>query len=300
MRSPEVSDRSGCPELEVLAAFVEGHLDGAEQETVLEHLDRCDACREVVAESRALLSEVGLAPGGTAEAISLAEVRERGSRKWIWSLAAAFAFVSAGLGYFLSTKTPNIDSVMAGIARDEGVTRLPADWTDPRWPVMRGAEPTFEARVLAFRLGVRQTDLTLAIALDDRKRIQVLAGESAVALASFPFAEEIAARYRDLATRAGDASAARSAFESAANLAAREAREVVDEQVLALGAWAEAERLLASARSSARGPAPPEFSSLPSQWAEAAAAALEAKGKPDFAAREAAFERLVAVAGDLQ
>ena len=203
-RSPEVGQRSGCPELEALAAFVEGRLEGAEQAAVIEHLSDCEACREVVAESRALLAELDPAAAAPQAPARPLEFRPRSSARRIWALAAGLALTSAGLGYFLLAKSPSVDAVMADFAQRGDAARLPSDWTDPRWPVMRGDEPSLADRALAFRLGVRRADLALAIALGDRASIELLANETAATLAGVPFAESIADRCRALQTRSAD------------------------------------------------------------------------------------------------
>ena len=89
-RSPEVGQRSGCPELEALAAFVEGRLEGAEQAAVIEHLSDCEACREVVAESRALLAELD-----PAAAAPQAPARPLEFRPRRWLFGAALPVVAA-------------------------------------------------------------------------------------------------------------------------------------------------------------------------------------------------------------
>ncbi|MBP7586825.1 MAG: zf-HC2 domain-containing protein [Thermoanaerobaculia bacterium] len=299
-RSPEVGQRSGCPELEALAAFVEGRLEGAEQAAVIEHLSDCEACREVVAESRALLAELDPAAAAPQAPARPLEFRPRSSARRIWALAAGLALTSAGLGYFLLAKSPSVDAVMADFAQRGDAARLPSDWTDPRWPVMRGDEPSLADRALAFRLGVRRADLALAIALGDRASIELLANETAATLAGVPFAESIADRYRQIASGAHDSAIDLSVFKASAALAARETREAVDEVTLDFGEWAETERLLASAGSSTGSVPPPEVSSMPDALEELLGAAVEAQRRPDLAAREAAFERLIAYAGDLQ
>lgn len=39
-----------CVRLELIAAFVEHRLHGAERDTVVEHLEACDQCRELAIE----------------------------------------------------------------------------------------------------------------------------------------------------------------------------------------------------------------------------------------------------------
>lgn len=300
MRSPEVGQRSGCPELEALAAFVDGCLEGAEQAAVIKHLSDCEACREVVAETRSLVAELEPGLADSPREVRTLEPRSRGLARRIWTLAAGLALTSAGLGYFLVAKSPTVDAVMAEFAQRGDAARLPSDWTDPRWPVMRGNEPSLAGRTLAFRLGVRRADLSLAIALGDRANIELLANESAATLAGVPFAVSIANRYRQIASGATDSSIDARVFKASAAIAARETRQAVDEETFNLGEWAESERLLASARSDPGAQAPPKISSMPEAVAGLLATALEARRQPDFAAREVAFERLIAYAGDLQ
>ncbi len=300
MRSPEVGQRSGCPELEALAAFVEGRLEGAEQAAVVEHLIECDDCREVVAESRSLFAELDPAPDVSPREMRPLERRSRSLAKPMWTLAAGLALVSAGLGYFLLARSPKVDAVMADFAQRGDAARLPSDWTDPRWPVMRGKESSFTDRALAFRLGVRRADLALAIALGDRPNIQKMANECATTLADVPFADSISGRYREIAAKASDSSVDPRSFKTLASAAAREMREALDEEALDLGVWAETERLFASAHSNSDSTTPPKITSMPQAVSGLLATALDAKRQPEFAAREAALERLIAYAGDLQ
>lgn len=291
----EMDRRSGCPEIETLAAFVDGRLESAELSAVVEHLADCDACRELVAECRALVGELG--PAGV-EAPAGVQPLRRFAPRWVWGLAAVLAVASVGLGYFLMAKAPAVDAVLADFGRRGEAARLPADWTDARWPVMRGEHSAVTERALAFRLGVRWADLALALGLGDRPKVESLATECAATLAEVPFSDSIAQRYREIAAMAADRSSDLRTVDGVAALAARETREAVDEAALDLGAWAEAERLMASARSPRVALRPPSSSAVPPALADLVAAAVESTRQADFAAREAAFARLIARAGD--
>lgn len=302
MRPPETAPRQGCPELEALAAFVEGKLEGTERAAVVAHLADCDACREVVAESRALAGELELAGRDSSpEVRSLPVSRRPGfSSGWGVGLAAVLGLAAVGLGYLALLRPQSVEAVLGGLVNRGEALSLPETWTDPAWSVMRGEAPTISERAVAFRLGARSADLTLALAMKDQGAVRRLAVESVFLLAAVPFSEPIATAFRELAAKVSEPSANWSELARSVSAANGDVRDSVDEALLDLGRWAETGRLLAASRSTTRPPGPPGSSPETAELAELVAFAESTARSTDLAAREAAFERLVARGGDLR
>lgn len=300
MRLPESAPRQGCPELEALAAFVEGRLEANERTAVIEHLAGCDACREVVAESRALAGELELVAREAAPEVVPFPVRRRLLPGWRFGVAAALVLVGAGLGFFVLLRPPSVEALLGRLVNRGDAVHLPATWTDPTWSVMRGEGPTLSDRAVAFRLGVRSADLALALAMRDQEAVRRLAAENVLLLSGVPFSEPIATTYREIAAKASEPSTNWSELARSAVAAGAEVRDSTDENLVELGRWAETGRLLASSRSSMRAPRPPKAARSTVELAESVAAAEHSTHGGDLVARESAFERLVARGGSLQ
>lgn len=167
------SDR--CPQPETLAAFVDGRSSAAERARVIEHLDACEACREVVAEAAAVADEL--------EAGS--EIADQGADRSWWLYAAAplaatallVAIFWSGLGVGSGNPAPGelgSAELVATLESGSGVAGLhdsPVAWEEPLWPVHRGgAEAGADPRARAFRLGAQLVALRAALATRDEKR----------------------------------------------------------------------------------------------------------------------------------
>jgi hypothetical protein len=286
--------RPGCPDLELLAAFVERRLAVPERDLVVEHLADCDGCREVVAESAALLATMAGEAGGE-------RVRPHPSRRAVrrWALAGvAAALVAAAIGLFVLLR-PSPDRLLARLVASGATSELAADWGDPRWPVMRGDEPGTDDLAHAFRLGVRSVDLELALATGDLVLAERFAREAEASLAALPFADVVARRLGELATRIGGGGSAGSLAEEARR-ALDEARGYVDPSLYDLGRWAETGRLAASLGRPVRQGSPPELAGGARRLADAVAGAAAASSAADPTATARAFDRLIAEAGRLR
>jgi hypothetical protein len=84
-----------CPGAEALAAYIDGNLEGAEKERIMEHLASCEDCFETYAESVRFLLDSEPEPGTV--------VRFPTDRKRIapwWYAAAALLALGVGLGWY--------------------------------------------------------------------------------------------------------------------------------------------------------------------------------------------------------
>jgi len=233
------------PELETLAAFVDGRLPGAERTRVVEHLASCDDCLEVVAETAEVqeeLDEEASSPGQV--------IRHPGAwRRWMPAVAAAAVLVLAvgglwQLGWLLGSDL-SVDTLAARL--EEAPARLGDAWEEHGWERFRGAEASIEERKAAFRAGVLAVDLHLALRTGERERALRFARTLVDALTDIDYTAPTRASYRSLVIEPLEAG------ESLAGIA-REAAEqdhknpaLIDELHYEFGKWAETGRLAALA-----------------------------------------------------
>jgi CHAT domain-containing protein len=95
--------REGCPDLETIAAYVDGRLEAGPREAAAAHLSTCEDCYEVFAETVRFQKEKGAAERGTVSAVSRPWFRRSTALAGIAaSLLAAglvgIAFLKGGLG----------------------------------------------------------------------------------------------------------------------------------------------------------------------------------------------------------
>jgi hypothetical protein len=281
-----------CPDLETLAAFVDGRLATAERDVVVRHLADCDACREVVAESSALAAALATEDRVAGDPTPLREARVRGSRAPLLAATAAAALALVSLSWWFGLSRSREERALAELGRPELAARLPATWAEPVWPVLRSASPRLPGSVAAFRAGVRHVDLPVALARGQSELGARFAREIAHQLRSTPFADAAALEMESFAKELEIAPPSRAeSIERARRLDESSAR-LLDPEWLALGRWAEGGRLLALAGDSRRWDRPPgswlEEPEIRSAMDEAVAA------PPDR--RAAAFARLIEIA----
>ena len=182
---------TGCPDLEVLAAFADGRLDSQERSTVTRHLATCADCHEVVAETLAILQDaeeegeeddepaaltiddagpVPRAVPDTAAPISRTPSRSRRTR-WRGPVLAlaAMALVAFGIAWLgpVLLGPRGVGELAPEVAGGLTAGRMGKVWEDPGWPRLRGPAAFLTEPAKEFRLGVRTVDLQLALILGD-------------------------------------------------------------------------------------------------------------------------------------
>jgi len=158
---PQSPIRGGCPELEAIAACVDGRLAGPEKAEMEAHLASCDDCFAIFSETARSEAELGK-PEAPA-----AVVRPRFGRRWI-VLAAAAALVAAAIPLAVNFRTrrrvrPDVAELVAAVgAQRPFEPRLTGGFQfGPMAPRYRSAKPLSESdswEVLAAAAKIRKKD----------------------------------------------------------------------------------------------------------------------------------------------
>jgi hypothetical protein len=285
---------AACIDLETLAVFVEGRLEGASREEVVRHLAECDACREIVAESRALATGLETEASGNTVPIAGTISPSRLRRRSTAVAAAAAALAGVALSWWFGSWRSEEPRALEELAASSRIAALPTDWADPAWPVMRDAEPGVPDATASFRIGVRSVDLQIAAAANDRNRAARLAVDLAHQLRHLPFSDPVV-NAAELYARQVEAEHPK---ERDTSTTAEEivslCRDFADPEMFELGRWSELGRLLAMSGSTLRWKNPPSVPSENSRLAEAIVDAARAEPHE----RRAAFTRLLVIGGD--
>lgn len=251
-----------CPELEELAAFVDGKLSGAERDAVVEHLASCEACYEVYAETLRIQEDLG------PRAVPAADEDEEGpepapvvphprSFGWAWRAGVALAaavLLAVGLLWFLSR--PKLVPV-ADLARfiEPGSSSLleGEDWATHDWPRFRGVAPRLgqtdrDSAIRAFRLGVHAVDLEASVRLGDSDGAEAQTFQIESLLGDLVFSQPYVLLCRELRDRINAGASREEILKSAFGLM-DELTQVedppVDELYFSFGKWVEKSRVLA-------------------------------------------------------
>lgn len=164
MNTDQTEAAVACPELEELAAMIDGNLSKAERDAVVEHLASCEACFEIYTETLRIQEDLGPRKVPTEvqdEEPPLAPVVQHPrSFGWAWRAAAALAagvVVALGLLWYLFRPAEMPVAHLAEIN----------DWHEHDWRRMRGpGEPIYrDPKARAFQLGVHAIDLEAAVRL---------------------------------------------------------------------------------------------------------------------------------------
>jgi hypothetical protein len=295
--------RADCPEIEQLAAFVDGALGSAERAQLIEHLDECDACREIVADT-ASLSAARLKDAEGSRAPRVRDIaRPPARRRNSWVAAAGFVLV-AGSGLLLWQHQRDFTSeALTRITKVESVRdSLGKEWNEPHWSVMRSTGPNISERARAFRLGARAAALEVALGISDRLAARSLAAEMALLVGNEPLTEPIARIYREIADGLAAEGASTSAHRKSAQIGASLSREAFAPELWELGRWAETGRIIADSGRQTLLPRPPRHSAPypPEVEGLVTSLALHSRTLGTDSALSTEFERLLAVGGELE
>jgi hypothetical protein len=163
----------GCPDLETLAAFVDGTLTPAERRSVVVHLASCEACYEVVTET---LHSEDEATAEEAEPAPAPVVVHPRFRRRAWRLVAAAAAVVVALLPLVLGGGGEWYEVSEGVV----VADYSARWGAPE-DTFRGAEILPSVSFSDLRLGALLADVQVAVQGGEREavaeRLGVLKGE---------------------------------------------------------------------------------------------------------------------------
>lgn len=241
-------------DLELIAAFLDGRLQGEEKARAIRLLADSEPARETFA--NALRSQSGVVDQNI--------LPFRAPRPRYWKVVIPLA-AAAALAITVSPSLRSRQEPSEFAARDLAVLlvdnplvgqRLGAGWEQRSMgPTRRGAASAGVRRLdsvapaLTFRLGVRSVDLQLALANGDTAVARRLDGEIEEMLRSIGFADVPLASYAELGS--GLATAPREQSIERASSAERELSELLNSSAFSVGKWVAAAELAARTRNGA-------------------------------------------------
>ena len=235
-----------CPDLETLAAFVEGKLGDFKRADVIAHVSRCERCRELIGEAE-YTTDHARDDGNEEEGARVVAGPWRARSPFLAAAAVVVVTVLATV-LWLSLIPRVSEPRLVGLLPEgeELRERLGERWSEPPWSEMRSDLVIATTPEIAVRLGVRRTDLLVALRAEDRDRAIYLATDLQRLLRSEAATLPYSFLYNDLveSLRAGQpmSGIASVARDNDALLAKVEPRAYFE-----IGSWLEATRLAAIA-----------------------------------------------------
>ena len=238
---------------DLVAAFIDGRLSGAERERVVRLLTESEEAFEIYADAVRVRDDLDADAIIPIPVPPPAPVRRL---RWLTAgapLAAAAALLIAVLPRVVSNPAAAFAMRADAIAqpltdRPQLATALRSALDEPRWSVTRGGVATIVESKAALRLGARATDLQVALAVGDRERANRVAGEIVDLLDSVNLSDAARAKYGEIRQRitAGDSIGA---IVGAAASADEHLRDFLDSRWYGMGKWLAAGELAARAHS---------------------------------------------------
>ena len=238
---------------DLVAAFIDGRLSGAERERVVKLLAESEAAFEIYADAvraREDLDTDAIIPIRARPPVSVRRPR------WLTAgapLAAAAALLIAVLPRVLSNPAATFAMRAESIAqpltdRPQLAMALRSALDEPRWSATRGGVSTFVDSTAALRLGARATDFQVALAVGDRERANSVAAEMLELLDSVNLSDAARAEYGKLRERitSGDSI---SSIKAAAATADEHLHDFLNSRWYGTGKWLAAGELAARAHS---------------------------------------------------
>ena len=238
---------------DLVAAFIDGRLSGAERERVVRLLADSEEAFEIYADAvraRRDLHADAIVPFPAARPVPIRRPR------WLTAgapLAAAAALLIAVLPRVLSNPAATFEMRAESIAqpltdRPQLAMALRSALDEPRWSATRGGVSTFVDSTAALRLGARATDLQVALAVGDRERASRVAAEMVELLDSVNLSDAARAEYGDLRQRitSGDSIGS---INTAAATADERLRDFLNSRWYGIGKWLAAGELAARTHS---------------------------------------------------
>ncbi|MEM9553843.1 MAG: hypothetical protein AAGC60_06270 [Acidobacteriota bacterium] len=208
-------------DLDRLAAFLDGALDDAERERLVARLGDDEVLYELFVEARAARAELDAAPAGVLVQGPWAQRLYRA--RWSLGLVAAAAVVTIVFApRLLAPPPPTIETLTAGLAaRTDGDART--DLFVAPWTTFRGGQGIVSTLDPgdAFRLGVREVALRVALETDEVDDAKGQAAASTQILDAATGYGLFAARYEDLKGKLDDGAPPASLLAEHATLSAR-------------------------------------------------------------------------------
>lgn len=241
------------PDPERLAALLDGRLSEAQRAELLELLASSDDAFEAYVDAIAVAQELEETSDAQEDVLPLHQAPRTRGRHWPdgrW-LALAAMLVGITLIPLLWSKqrTPDLSDPGQFVTLLEAERAgLPPGWNSRPWSTTRGAGDPLTPQTRAVRVGARLTDLELAVRARDAASTALLAAEIATLLQDVPASGPLAAVYREIERRAGEPS---ERLEPLLQQGRDSVAQILGEDFVALGAWAEAARVAVARRDEA-------------------------------------------------
>jgi hypothetical protein len=191
-------------DFELIAAFLDGRLTGAERERVVKLLGESEAAFEIYADAARTLGEID-----KGDIVPIPRPIPTWRRRWFAVVPAAAAAVlllavmpviRARRGVSgLDLPTQALLEPLKGQAGLAPALRVQLE--QPSWSVTRGGSSVAVDSTSALRLGVRTADLHAALALEDRTRAARIAQEMADLVRPLSLSDASVAEYETIRTR---------------------------------------------------------------------------------------------------
>jgi len=189
-------------DLELIAAFMDGGLTGAERERAIKLLGNSEAAFEVYADALRVRADL---EGGKG-VIAIDSGRKRRPFPWrqVGSWAAAAVVLVAVVPAMrarrerMDLNAPASQITLAMTQRPDLGRTLTGDWDQRAWSVSRGGGSSLVDSTIAFRLGVRAADVYAAVAARDTVRADRLIGEVLGSLDAVDASDGVRAEYSTL------------------------------------------------------------------------------------------------------
>ena len=234
-------------DLELIGALMDGRLTGAERERAIKLLGNSEAAVEIythAVRARADLDEVKVVP--------IDSGRRPSALPWrvIGPVAAAAMLLIAVMPVMRARRdraelAASADQITVAMTRRPDLARtLTGDWDQRAWAVTRGGNSQLVDTTIAFRLGVRAVDLSVAVAAHDTARADRLMAEMIASLDRVELSNAVKARYETLRVQQarGDTGEPLAVGTSSAE---RDLSELLDSFWFAFGRWVGAGELAA-------------------------------------------------------
>jgi hypothetical protein len=182
VRRSSTAGHAPHPDVETIAAFLDGRLKEADRTRVADHLDSCPSCFELFSETAHVLEELeGEESSEPVSPPSEAVLRPPRSRWRSWRVPGVLLPLAAVLALLVLAPWRGVaplpvDELTASLAPAETAPII-ADGIDSRhqWPQMLGAGVTLsEDEENAFRLGVRMVEMEIALRQPDAATATIL------------------------------------------------------------------------------------------------------------------------------
>ena len=239
---------SRCPDIEQLAAFIDGRLEGAAHSNVVGHLDSCERCYEIFTETVRFQQETA-AEVGESEPVSTAAWWQ--TTPYIrWAAAAVLVVGIVTLmqmrDRFAPRRTATHGLPIAALARHlvDTSTPPPSAFDASLWSYARsgsGYATGLSELERSFRLGARLVDLDVMLLRGSAEEAERLLPEIQELATSFEFSEPLAQSYSFIRTEI-HAGTDPAELLIISNQAAELAEDLTNSDYFGLGKWAEAGR----------------------------------------------------------